>query len=398
MFLAFPFISLIFFFFFLSFFAEHSDIEKTSLNAFSSGNSSIHHLNRLHTSSQSEHRGNATYSTRPQSVHSFASIPNSVWSDNGDAFSDKSEPREKINIVEGMIAREQRNSAAPPTPFTNTLFESHSETNVALVRELQDWASDVGNRPSNGAVIKHEDNFSDNIMLTDISDVKDSNKEEKVARCTQVDSGQRVSSDGSGKIKTKPQGSISEARSLSFENTKFRFANQQNGEEFVGFGLPATDINFGAQKMKENSPKEPESLEMTLMSLAKSSVLQMPIRWQQVPVRGLSHLKVDFPTEWYQHVISCLHLSGVSHEKLEDLSKDSELQSRFQNIVHYCYAVVNVLGVDAITLSELGPGHVHKCFHGNIPWSPSLDWVEQDQVLKSLILTAYRYVDGITLT
>ena len=51
---------------------------------------------------------------------------------------------------------------------------------------------------------------------------------------------------------------------------------------------------------------------------------------------------------------------------------------------------MKVLGFPGSFAVAAGPGHVHKVYTGDVPWSMYVDWLETEADLKSLILKAYR--------
>ncbi|XP_014670106.1 PREDICTED: LOW QUALITY PROTEIN: pecanex-like protein 4 [Priapulus caudatus] len=153
-----------------------------------------------------------------------------------------------------------------------------------------------------------------------------------------------------------------------------------------GFGLPARD----AETPKTDAKHHLDALEMTLFSASKLPPA-MPARWRQMPVRAGDCAGVAPTAGWYEHVVDSLHTSGASTETVAALQRDADAREIYSHVALSCYAVVNRLGTAGASLAELGASHVHKCFRGDVPWSPALDWVRQDEVLFALIIKAYRY-------
>ena len=75
----------------------------------------------------------------------------------------------------------------------------------------------------------------------------------------------------------------------------------------------------------------------------------------------------------------------------ESILGDSTLTSFYRQLTCTCYALVEVLGFPGSSAVAAGPGHVHKVYTGDVPWSIHVDWLEKETELKSLILKAYRY-------
>ena len=55
-----------------------------------------------------------------------------------------------------------------------------------------------------------------------------------------------------------------------------------------------------------------------------------------------------------------------------------------------CYHFVDVVGVRDQDVVKEGASHVEAVFNGNIPWSQHSNFIEDDHVLKSLVVKAYR--------
>ena len=47
--------------------------------------------------------------------------------------------------------------------------------------------------------------------------------------------------------------------------------------------------------------------------------------------------------------------------------------------------------LEVTDVASLGPTHVHKVYNGNIPWSPSLAWLQEDKQLFTMVIKAFRY-------
>ena len=60
-------------------------------------------------------------------------------------------------------------------------------------------------------------------------------------------------------------------------------------------------------------------------------------------------------------------------------------------ILQCMYNVSIYLGLSGSSVVGAGPGHLFKVYSGEIPWSPSSEWITQDSELKQLVISAYRY-------
>lgn len=126
----------------------------------------------------------------------------------------------------------------------------------------------------------------------------------------------------------------------------------------------------------------------------------MPHHWKfSIPVdrHNLDSLSDKFPDFWFRHVVKGLNF-GINNSKgiAESILGDSTLTSFYRQLTCTCYALVEVLGFPGSSAVAAGPGHVHKVYTGDVPWSIHVDWLEKETELKSLILKAYRYAFKLT--
>ena len=122
--------------------------------------------------------------------------------------------------------------------------------------------------------------------------------------------------------------------------------------------------------------------------------LDLPHHWKfSIPVdkHNLDSLSEKFPDFWFRHVVKGLNFGNNSKGIAESILSDSTLISFYRQLTCACYAMVEVLGFPGSSAVAAGPGHVHKVYAGDVPWSIHVDWLEKETELKSLILKAYRY-------
>ena len=122
--------------------------------------------------------------------------------------------------------------------------------------------------------------------------------------------------------------------------------------------------------------------------------LDLPHHWKfSIPVdkHNLDSLSEKFPDFWFRHVVKGLNFGNNSKGIAESILGDSTLISLYRQLTCACYAMVEVLGFPGSSAVAAGPGHVHKVYAGDVPWSIHVDWLEKETELKSLILKAYRY-------
>ena len=121
---------------------------------------------------------------------------------------------------------------------------------------------------------------------------------------------------------------------------------------------------------------------LDLTSLWKSSI--------PVDRHHLDSLSSKLPNFWFRHVVKCLNFGGDSETIAQSILRDSTLIGFYKQLTCACYALVEVLGFPGSSAVAAGPGHVHKVYTGDVPWSMYVDWLEKEADLKSLILKAYR--------
>ena len=123
--------------------------------------------------------------------------------------------------------------------------------------------------------------------------------------------------------------------------------------------------------------------------------LDMPSNWKfsiSVDKHHIDSLSSKFPDFWLRHVIKSQNFGNDNETVAQSIINDPALIGIYKQLTCACYAVVEVLGFPGSSATAAGPGHVHKVYSGNIPWSMNLDWLEKDTQLKSLVLKAYRYM------
>ena len=121
--------------------------------------------------------------------------------------------------------------------------------------------------------------------------------------------------------------------------------------------------------------------------------LDLSSQWKcSIPVvrHHLDPLSSKFPDFWFRHVVKCLNFGSDSETIAQSILCDSALTGFYKQLTCTCYALVEVLGFPGSSAVAAGPGHVHKVYIGDVPWSIYIDWLETEADLKSLILKAYR--------
>lgn len=122
--------------------------------------------------------------------------------------------------------------------------------------------------------------------------------------------------------------------------------------------------------------------------------LDLPSQWKfSIPVEKhhSDPLSSKFPDFWFRHVVKSLNFGKDSEAVAQNILSDSALVGFYKQLTCACYALVEVLGFPGSSAVAAGPGHVHKVYTGDVPWSLYVDWLEKEAELKSLVLKAYRY-------
>ncbi|XP_013381869.1 pecanex-like protein 4 [Lingula anatina] len=180
----------------------------------------------------------------------------------------------------------------------------------------------------------------------------------------------------------------------------------------LDFGLPAVDIH----QPKKTVPSYQSNLKGTpynnlqhghgikpvtnlagsmQFSSPYSSRLSLPLKWREIPIENtkIDSLLSDFPKDWFKWVLTLLDLEmdGKNSESVAaELAEDEVLMGIYAQLVMACYAVTEILGLGGSDVISMGASHVYKVYHGDIPWSPSSEWVTEDKELYQLVIKAYR--------
>ena len=88
--------------------------------------------------------------------------------------------------------------------------------------------------------------------------------------------------------------------------------------------------------------------------------------------------------------MKCLSFRSDSEAIAQSIFSDSALTGFYKHLARACYALMEVLGFPGSSGVAADPGHVHKVYTGDVPWSVYVDWLEKEVEPKSLILKGYR--------
>lgn len=175
--------------------------------------------------------------------------------------------------------------------------------------------------------------------------------------------------------------------------------NQASSENFIKKVDPGLgDFNYDilSKGVANNNAKlgAGNTVKPAAYTSEHSHRLDLPSQWKSsIPVdrHHLDSLSSKFPDFWFRHVVKCLSFGSDSEAIAQSILSDSALTGFYKQLTCACYALVEVLGFPGSSAVAAGPGHVHKVYTGNVPWSMYVDWLEKEAELKSLILKAYRY-------
>lgn len=175
--------------------------------------------------------------------------------------------------------------------------------------------------------------------------------------------------------------------------------NQVSSENFIKKVDPVLgDSNYGnlSKGTVNNNAKSGagHTVKPAVLTSEHAHRLDLPSQWKSsIPVdrHHLDSLSAKFPDFWFRHVVKCLSFGSDSEAITQSILSDSALTGFYKQLTCACYALVEVLGFPGSSAVAAGPGHVHKVYTGEVPWSMYVDWLEKEAELKFLILKAYRY-------
>ena len=75
--------------------------------------------------------------------------------------------------------------------------------------------------------------------------------------------------------------------------------------------------------------------------------------------------------------MKCLIFGSDNEAIAQSILSDSALTGLYKQLTCACYALVEVLGFPGSSAVAAGPGHVHKVYTGDVPWSMHVDWLER---------------------
>ena len=154
-----------------------------------------------------------------------------------------------------------------------------------------------------------------------------------------------------------------------------------------------SNLNYDVEVFNNNANSGANNVEPVAFTSEHAHRLDLPSQWKfSIPVDRyhLDSLSNKFPDYWFRHVIRCLNFGNDSEAIAQSILNDPALNGLYKQLTCACYALVEVLGFPGSSAAAAGPGHVHKVYSGDLPWSMNLDWLDKDAELKSLVLRAYR--------
>lgn len=193
---------------------------------------------------------------------------------------------------------------------------------------------------------------------------------------------------------------------INNQNKKFQSNENDSDDEFGDFGFDSDDksssdsnnistdsldkVSFPGNVLnKANHSSAPTYQDVTNFSVSvASAILDPPTYWKgNLPYseHELSSYSQIYTRDWYQEIITSLCLED---ETL--ILEDSTLEKIYRLLVMNCYYLINVVGVTGNSVLKEGPGHVYRVFHGMLPWSPKISWIDNHDELKNLVIKSYR--------
>ena len=124
--------------------------------------------------------------------------------------------------------------------------------------------------------------------------------------------------------------------------------------------------------------------------------IEPPQNWMNTaPFRDIELISINkhFDTTYYHAFIDLLF--GEYESAL--IKSDTSLMQSYRSFILNCYFLVEKGGVPDNSVMEEGASHCYRMFSGKLPWSPRLDWIQENDILKELIIKSYRLVVNILL-
>lgn len=161
-------------------------------------------------------------------------------------------------------------------------------------------------------------------------------------------------------------------------------STNDSDDEFGDFGFDdsASDI----VSIEDDDNKHETN---TSTTTKKVMIIDPPRTWlNTMPYRDIDTILSSntFDVEFYHSIIDSI----CQKENPDQIKKDTSLMRSYHLLVQNCFYLVEKAGTPGG--SSEGAGHCFKVFSGKIPWSPKIAWIENNIILKQMVLKAYRFV------
>ena len=172
--------------------------------------------------------------------------------------------------------------------------------------------------------------------------------------------------------------------------------DDDDDDEFgdFGFGDSTSDnnVSVGDDDDDVDNDKQLEKTATATGSTKKKRIIDPPQSWvSMIPYKDTDPVissSSAFDVELYHSIVDSICQKGDT----DQIKKDTSLMQSYRLLVRNCYYLVEQAGTSGGSPANEGAGHCYKLFSGRIPWSPKIGWIENNLILKQMILKAYRLV------
>lgn len=186
---------------------------------------------------------------------------------------------------------------------------------------------------------------------------------------------------------------------MTVEETVFSstFTKNENDElddeddEFGNFGFgDDEDDSVGGSSSHHDSHLINNDVDDDVASNHNDPTIEPPQSWlNTTPFRDVELISINkhFDTTFYHSFIDLLF--GEYEAAL--IKSDTSLLQSYRSFILNCYFLVEKGGVPDSSVMEEGASHCYRMFSGKLPWSPRLGWIQDNDMLKQLIIKSYRF-------
>eukprot|EP00111_Clytia_hemisphaerica_P005087 TCONS_00014638-protein len=174
----------------------------------------------------------------------------------------------------------------------------------------------------------------------------------------------------------------------------------ESDDEFGDFGFGDSDkseTSSDESSLQDGNMNLQDQHWRSLASNGKhTKFIDPPVSWLLSAPFGESELRTMsgvFNSEHYQFFIGSLTLKD---EDLILVKNDITLMQSYRLFLLNCFCLLERGGLANDWGINEGASHIYKMFCGKLPWSPRMNWIENNQELKQMVIQAYRIAFKLT--